>query len=344
LVDPPGHEGHVEPTAAPDAVSQPLRVGILGAGRRGTALAHAAARLPGISIAAVGDVDPSRARALAERWGAIAYGSWQSMLTFETLAAVFIASPSSVHAEQTLTALSQGMHVYVEKPPALDLALAERIGVAADAAGKLVHVGLQHRYSGLIAPWRRALAGRAISLVHAHLYRGLPESAGGQDPELGGGQLMDEGIHLLDLCRWLIGEVAAAAAHYGRALWAGRQDGPLADSTAVALQFTGGAAGTLCTTYAMPLPIPGHLALDVIAAGPLLLRYTGSALQVVQESGVETWTLDEPPDFAAVAAFLDAVRTGHRSALQVPYQDAVRTLRLALACHQSAASGQVVRL
>jgi predicted dehydrogenase len=262
------------------------------------------------------------------------------MLIFEQLDAVVIATPSAVHAEQVLTALDQGMHVYVEKPPALDMAMAQRISEAARAKDRIVQVGFQHRYSSLVGPWYQALEGRAISLVHGHLYQGLPE---GEDPALGGGQILGQALHLIDLCRFLVDDITAVAAFGGRALWP-ETDWKGADSTAVAMQFASGAAGTLSTTYGMPLPIPGHLALDVVAEGPLLLRFTGAELQVVSEGGIESWTVDEPPDLAAVAAFLGAVRTGDRSQILVPVDDAMQTLRVALACQEAADSGRVVQL
>jgi myo-inositol 2-dehydrogenase / D-chiro-inositol 1-dehydrogenase len=330
---------------SPAAPAPPsLRVGILGAGRRGKALAHAATRLPGVTVAAVGDEDAARAAELAERWEATSYSIWQSMLIFERLDAIFIATPAAVQAEQVLTALDQGMHVYVEKPSALDLAMAQRIAEAALSRDRLVHVGFQHRYSSLVAPWYQALEGRAVSLVHAHLYQGAPDDADVGDPASTGGQAVAQAMHLLDLCRFLVDDITAVAAFGGRALWRDRTEWKGTDSTAVSLQFASGASGTLSLTYAMPLPIPGHLALDVVADGPLLLRFTGAALQVVTEGGVEDWTLEGPPDFAAVAAFLEAVRTGDRSQLRVPYDDAVRTLRVALACRDAAESGTVVRL
>jgi predicted dehydrogenase len=317
-----------------------VKVGILGAGRRGTALAHAVARVPGAVIAAIGDEDATRAAAIAEAWEATSYSIWQSMLIFEQLDAVVIATPSAVHAEQVLTALDQGMHVYVEKPPALDMAMAQRISEAARAKDRIVQVGFQHRYSSLVGPWYQALEGRAISLVHGHLYQGIPE---GEDPALGGGQILGQALHLIDLCRFLVDDITAVAAFGGRALWP-ETDWKGADSTAVAMQFASGAAGTLSTTYGMPLPIPGHLALDVVAEGPLLLRFTGAELQVVSEGGIESWTVDEPPDLAAVAAFLGAVRTGDRSQILVPVDDAMQTLRVALACQEAADSGRVVQL
>jgi myo-inositol 2-dehydrogenase / D-chiro-inositol 1-dehydrogenase len=317
-----------------------VKVGILGAGRRGTALAHAVARVPGAVIAAIGDEDATRAAAIAEAWEATSYSIWQSMLIFEQLDAVVIATPSAVHAEQVLTALDQGMHVYVEKPPALDMAMAQRISEAARAKDRIVQVGFQHRYSSLVGPWYQALEGRAISLVHGHLYQGLPE---GEDPALGGGQILGQALHLIDLCRFLVDDITAVAAFGGRALWP-ETDWKGADSTAVAMQFASGAAGTLSPTYGMPLPIPGHLALDVVAEGPLLLRFTGAELQVVSEGGIESWTVDEPPDLAAVAAFLGAVRTGDRSQILVPVDDAMQTLRVALACQEAADSGRVVQL
>jgi predicted dehydrogenase len=320
-----------------------VKVGILGAGRRGTALAHAIARVPDAVIAAIGDEDATRAAAVAESWEATSYSIWQSMLIFEQLDAVVIATPSAVHAEQVLTALDQGMHVYVEKPPALDMAMAQRISEAARAKDRIVQVGFQHRYSSLVGPWYQALEGRAISLVHGHLYQGIPEGEEAGDAALGGGQILGQALHLIDLCRFLVDDITAVAAFGGRALWP-ETDWKGADSTAVAMQFASGAAGTLSTTYGMPLPIPGHLALDVVAEGPLLLRFTGAELQVVSEGGIESWTVDEPPDLAAVAAFLGAVRTGDRSQILVPVDDAMQTLRVALACQEAADSGRVVQL
>ena len=330
---------------APAVSSFPsLRLGVLGAGRRGTALAHAAMRVPGISIVAVGDDDVMRAAELAEAWDATSYSIWQSMLIFEQLDAIIIATPSAVHAEQVLTAIDQGMHVYVEKPPALDNGMAQRIAEAATAQNRIVHVGFQHRYSGLVAPWFQALEGRTVSLVHAHLYQGVPEGSDGNDPALSGGQAMGQAMHLLDLCRFLVDDITAVATFSGQALWRDKADWRGADSTAVALQFASGATGTLSMTYGLPLSIPGHLALDIVAEGPLLLRFTGAELQVVTEAGVESWSLEEPPDFAAVATFLQAVRSGDRSILRVPYDDAVQTLRVALACNEAAEQSRVIRL
>ena len=74
------------------------------------------------------------------------------------------------------------------------------------------------------------------------------------------------------------------------------------------------------------------------------MRFTGSELQVVTEGGIESYALEEPPDFAAVAAFLEAVSTGDHGLLRVPYEDAMQTLRLALACSEAAEQGRVVRL
>lgn len=320
-----------------------MKVGILGAGRRGTALAHAIARVPDAVIAAIGDEDATRAAAVAESWEATSYSIWQSMLIFEQLDAVVIATPSAVHAEQVLTALDQGMHVYVETPPALDMAMAQRIAEAARAKDRIVQVGFQHRYSSLVAPWYQALEGRAISLVHGHVYQGIPEGEEVADPALSGGQVLGQTLHLLDLCRFLVDDITAVAAFGGRALWP-PTDWKGTDSTAVALQLASGAAGTLSMTYGMPLPIPGHLAIDVVAEGPLLLRFTGAELQVVSEGGIESWSVEEPPDFAAVAAFLGAVRTGDRSQILVPFDDAMQTLRVALACQEAADSGRVVQL
>ncbi|MCL4545861.1 MAG: Gfo/Idh/MocA family oxidoreductase [Chloroflexi bacterium] len=344
LEEPVAPVATVEEALAAEEPPRPLRIGLLGAGRQGQALAEAITRVPNCTIVAVCDAAEERSRALAERFDARYYTLWQSMLIFVDLDAVFIATPSSLHAEQALTALQERRHVYLEKPPALTLPLATRIAEAAAASERIVHVGLQHRYSDLVLPMYQALEGRAISTVHAHLYRGVPASREAWDDALTGGPLFEEGFHLLDLVRFLVDEVVAISAFQGRVFWHDQIDWASYDSVAVAFQLASGGTGTLSTTQAMPLPIPGHLALDVVAEGPLLVRFTGATLQVVDESGVQTWHIEQPPLFTAVARFLEAVRREDESALLVSYADALQTLRLALACRESAEGGRMVQL
>ncbi|MCL5946854.1 MAG: hypothetical protein M1298_02385, partial [Chloroflexi bacterium] len=105
-----------------------------------------------------------------------------------------------------------------------------------------------------------------------------------------------------------------------------------------------GGCGTLTLTQAMSLPLPGHLALDVVAEGPVLVRFTGEQLQVATEAGVETWAVEEPPLVTSVGRFLEGVRSGDQGALLAPYADVVRTLELVLTCQRSAAEGRVVHL
>ncbi|MCL5946855.1 MAG: Gfo/Idh/MocA family oxidoreductase, partial [Chloroflexi bacterium] len=230
-----------------------LRVGLLGAGRQGRALATAIARVPDCELVAVCDVDEERAKSLADQYGARHYTLWQSMLIFLDMDAVFIATPAVMHAEHALTALQERRHVYLEKPPALSLGQARRIEEMAAEQERIVHVGLQHRYSDLVPPFYQALEGRNISVVHAHLYRGVLDSAEEWDDELVGGLFFGEAFHLLDLVRFLVDEVVAVGAFTGQALWRDVPEWRGRDSAAVAFQLAAGGCGTLTLTQAMSL-------------------------------------------------------------------------------------------
>jgi predicted dehydrogenase len=338
-------EPEVQPNVNSVVGPAPLRIAVLGAGRRGTALAHAAARLPGVSIAAVADDAYARAFELSSVWNADSYGSWQSLLNFQRFDAVVIASPAHVHAEQTLIALGRQMHVYVDRPPAIDAVMAQRVAEAVLAdPERIVHVGLQHRYSSLIEPLRWELHGKKVSLVAAHVYRGLPGSLALAEPSRTGGQVVDEALPLIDLCRWLVGEITSVAAHMGSAIADTQHGWSGADSVAATFRFATGAAGSLATTYAMPLPVAGHLALDFVLEGATLVRFTGAEVQVVDATGTRNWSVLEPPDLPAMAAFIEAVRTGDRSGLRISYPEAQQSLRVALAINEAALSGTVVLL
>jgi predicted dehydrogenase len=266
------------------------------------------------------------------------------MLIFLDMDAVFIATPTAMHAEHALTALQERRHVYLEKPPALSLDQARRIEEMATEQERIVHVGLQHRYSDLVPPFYQALEGRNISVVHVHLYRGVLDSAEEWGDELVGGVLFEEAFHLLDLVRFLVDEVVAVGAFTGQALWRDMPAWRSRDSAAIAFQLASGGCGTLTLTQAMSLPLPGHLAMDVVAEGPVLARFTGEQLQVATEAGVETWTVEKPPLMTAVARFLEGVRSSNQGVLLVPYADVVRTLELVLACGRSVVEGRVVYL
>jgi predicted dehydrogenase len=213
---------------------EPLRVGIVGCGFIGRKRADA---LAGDRLVACFDVDADAAAALAEPHGARAAPSLSALLA-ERPDVVVVAVTHDELAGVAVQALDAGANVVVEKPAGLGVADVDRIAAAATRAGRLARVGFQHRfYPGL---------ARAAEIVHSRrfgdvLFLRARYGHGGRlgydrewrmDPaRSGGGELVDQGMHLIDLTHWLMGPLPLHSALLRTNYW----DAPVEDNAALVL-------------------------------------------------------------------------------------------------------------
>lgn len=320
-----------------------MRIAIVGAGRRGTVHGRAAQQYAGAEIVAVCDPDDARAQQLAAELGARPYPDHRRALDAERPAVMYLASPPPAHAEQALDALEAGCALMIEKPVALEMAPVDRIGRAATAAGKLVVVCQQQRYTAAADRARQLLARRKVGLMHSYLYRQKPDIRGNWRRSWGGGHIVENQIHPIDLCRYVLGEVSTVFAQYADHVLAGSDGWENWDSYSVTLRFASGTVGSIATTYAAFPRVPQSSALDVVAEG-LVLRHQGRQLQVFYPDGQsETVVDEEDPTVTIGREFLRAVETGDRSRLRQDYADAARSLAVCLAANESAESGRVIQ-
>lgn len=233
-----------------DAVG--LKVAVIGTG--GISDAHVAGfTAAGVEVAAVCDVAADLAEAKALKWGVPrVYGDYRAMLAEGGFDIVSIAAPTVVHHPATLAAAAAGKHVLVEKPIAVDLALADEMIAACEQAGVLLCVNHQLRSSAAAEHAQRLLATGAIGrLTHvrlrqAHDWGGLEVRPSFRTrASAGGGTLLDNGCHLADLARFFGGEVADV---FGRAATL-RYDIEVEDTAHVSLRFASGALGVIETSW-----------------------------------------------------------------------------------------------
>ena len=208
---------HIRPVPGGRVVEQeslqaPVRLGIIGGGAI-VQVAHLPVlrKTRGVKIAALCDVDLSKARALAQRSGIPSvYDDFEDLLAHEELDAVLIATPNHLHESHILAALSADLDVLVEKPLALSSASAERVARAADKRQRVVMTGMTHRYRPDVQAVRSFVqAGELgeITSVRAswHLARPARAQLGWRQKltQAGGGAMLDLGLTLLDLGLWL---------------------------------------------------------------------------------------------------------------------------------------------
>jgi predicted dehydrogenase len=190
-----------------------VRIGVLGTGAT-SQLMH----LPilterrDVDVVAVADADHPKAVAIAGRFGVPLVLDDQELFELDEVDGVVICTPNHLHEIQAVAGLEGGKHVLVERPLALSAAGVQRVIDAADAAGKTVVTGMNHRFRPDAVALRAFVAGGELgeiqSIRGSWLNRKVPlaRTTWRQRPEeAGGGALMDLGVQALDLALWLVG-------------------------------------------------------------------------------------------------------------------------------------------
>jgi len=180
-----------------------------------------------VELVAVADVNESNARTAAERFHIPhVYTDYREMLQRDDLQVVVVATPNFLHKDTTIAALEAGKHVHCEKPLACNAHEAREMVQTARRVGKLLHVSLQWRFSGVAQFLHKYIVQEGnlgevyYARAHALRRRGIPGWGVFIDKEKqGGGPLIDIGVHILDITLWLMGypkPVAAFGATYAK--------------------------------------------------------------------------------------------------------------------------------
>ena len=189
-----------------------IKVGFLGAGYIAGVHASILARDDRVQIAAIHDVDKSRAQQLAQASGATVAHSVAEVLSL--CGAIYITTPNTKHRELAILASEAGKHVFCEKPMATSVADARRLLRAAEKSSKVFQVGHNRRFAPVYAELKRMLTQtHQPHSAHVKMNRGEllhPEWTG--DPKITGGFLFETTIHMLDMVRFLFGDVATIQA------------------------------------------------------------------------------------------------------------------------------------
>lgn len=191
-----------------------MRMGIIGCGLIGKKRA-AAARTLGHEVVIVADVARARADSLAAEVGARAVTDWREVADHADLDAIAVATSHDGLSSIAVTCLDRGKHVLLEKPGGRNLAEVSAVAETARRNGRLVKVGFNHRFHPGLGGARRLVAEGAIGPLYyirgryGHGGRIGYEKEWRCDPALsGGGELIDQGSHLIDLSRWFLGDLA----------------------------------------------------------------------------------------------------------------------------------------
>lgn len=214
-----------------------MKFGVIGAGTIGQLRAQSIKTNPDTELLGVADPAVPNAERAVIGSGAKATADWRAVLDLPGLEAVIVSSPIQFHEEAVIAALKAGKHVLCEKPLSNTVESCRRMLEAARASGRTLATGFNHRYYPSMKFLKQAVDdGRIGTVDHVRIF-------GGHDglhnfradwqykaPVSGGGAMMDVGIHMTDLARFVLGDVAEVYGVSSNRIWQvpGSEDNALA--------------------------------------------------------------------------------------------------------------------
>ena len=315
-----------------------LKIGFVGCGWANGMHMRNLAGLDGVSLAAFYDPDESRAQQAAAQYHGTAYTDSAKLVAEAELDVLYVAVPPGAHGIEPQAA-QRGLHIFAEKPIATQMSLACEIAAAIEGAGVVSAVGYHFRYLDACRKAKALLADKTVGMLLGYWVSSMPPVEWWRQMALSGGQAVEQTTHIFDLARWLVGEVEEVFAFQANRA---SQDIPkfdIWDVGAVNLKFKNGVVGTMHSSCLVEQNF--RIGLDVICKD-LTLAVDGNRLAVTEPGRKEEFSFSNDYYLEEDKAFIAAIQSGDKAAVQSPYADALQTLAVTLAATRSATEARPV--
>ena len=271
------------------------KIAVVGCGDISIVHFEAIASIPGAELVAVADADPATLGAAAERYGVPGFADHQQLLATVEPDVVHVCTPHDQHADVTVACLEAGVAVVQEKPLAHTVAEGDRIIQAAETSGSKIGICFQNRYNATAMAVRElldsgrlgaVLGGSGIVLWHrpAAYYQARPWR--GRWPTSGGGVMINQAIHTLDLLQWFLGDVDRVDGRVDRRRLDGRVE--VEDTAEMVLEHASGARSVMFATNANVVDSPVTLEIvteeaTLFIRGDLTINFADGRVEQVAE-------------------------------------------------------------
>ncbi|MFD4421813.1 Gfo/Idh/MocA family protein [Agromyces sp. NPDC058484] len=259
-------------------MNRPLRVAVVGCGDISVVHLDAIVQAPEAELVGVSDTDQGRREAAAAAHGVVGYADHLELFAQVRPDVVHVCTPHAEHAQVAVDALERGIHVLTEKPLAATREDGTRMAEAAARSTAQLGVCFQNRYNTAVRRAKEILDSGELGDVHgarasvlwhraAPYYRSRPWR--GTWAGSGGGLLMNQAIHTVDLLQWLVGDVAAVTGSVATRVLGDVIE--VEDTAEMVLEHASGARSVLFATLAHIENAPVEI--EVVAEnGRLLIR------------------------------------------------------------------------
>jgi len=296
-----------------------FHIGLIGGGNITETHVRAARAIPGVAVSAIHGTNAEKIARLCREHGGTPYQDFAAFLNHRPMDLVIIGSPSGLHAPQGIAAARRGLHVLTEKPIEISTVRADALIEAAKQSAVKLGVIFQDRTKPHIRQLKTWLAqgllGRPLIVDARVMWYRPPEYYSnsrwrGTFALDGGGALVNQGVHTVDLLLWLLGDVVRVQARIGTLLHKIEAE----DTAAAILEFSSGALGILHATTAAYPGYPRRVEISG-TEGTVILEHDRiiAANLRIPPSGPESAPLDE--NQSASSATVTDFR-GHQAVLE----------------------------
>jgi predicted dehydrogenase len=329
-----------------------MKIAFIGAGRIASSHLRSIEKLRkrfSIELAGLYNPHPEKAERLTRQWGeGKAFSSVDELLDTPGLDAVYIISPTPFHYEQAVKVIERGYALYLEKPLTLEYETCEDLKKKIHDKGIIHCIGLNWRYRYLVRLIRdKVREGFKPALLTAHWFWFTPTVSWLRNKQKCGGQVFDQLVHIVDLYRYLAGDIESVSALYAEGTSDEYDDFENWDVQTLQFRFQNGAFGNINASYKLNVPMDERVGFNFISDN-LFCRLSTDKLEMFEKE--KCTTVFEPGETAMdmvgrdaiEEAFFEAVADKDQSRILTTIDEAVETMKVLFACHQSASRNRPV--
>ncbi len=334
-----------------------MRVAVVGCGLIGTRRARIIRESPSDELVVVADIDETRCKAEANELGCLSTTRWEDVVSRDDVDAIVVSTVNKFLMPITIAAFEHGKHVLCEKPLGRNAAEADAMVQAAVAHGVVLKTGFNHRHHQAVWKAHELCSSDAIGpviyirAVYGHGGRPGYDKEWRADAELaGGGELLDQGVHIIDLCRWFLGDFSEVSCQTGTHFW---KLGPLEDNAFALLRTSQGQTASFHTSWTQwknrfsfeVFGRDGYLVVEGLGGSYGVGRLTWGRRRPDSGPPIEehfefpgadcSWQIEWQEFTAAVRERREPLASG---------EDGLRVMRLVDALYESSRTGRAVRV
>lgn len=263
-----------------------IKIAVIGCGRIAQEHLNAFSKIENVKIQAVADEVTEKARSVAEQYKCNVYTDYKDMLNSEQLEAVVICTPPDLHARIAIFAMKHGLNVLCEKPFALSSAEAQEMCSCTKENKLILMMASKFRFVEDVVKARTiiesGLLGKLVLFENVFCSKvDMTTRWNSQKNISGGGVLIDNGAHSVDIARFLLGPIALIQAQFGCQV----QDIPVEDTARIYFQSRLGVMGTIDLSWSITKDLPCYISVYG-TEGTLLIGWKSSQYKL---HGKQDW-------------------------------------------------------